>query len=93
MCVCDTEGPEAIWEDYPVARKPHKCCECSSIIGKGEKYQRIKGVWSGDFETFKTCMICYRVREEAKYQDKDLNECLAFGELWETVGTTYEYAA
>lgn len=91
MCVCG-ESPSWFVVEYPVARKEHKCCECSSAIPKGEKYQVSKGVWDGGFSSYKTCEICHKVRSKALANDHDLIECLAFGYLWETVGTEYEDA-
>ena len=89
MCVCG-ETPSFFVEEYPVARKEHKCCECFSTIAKGEKYQVAKGVWDGEFGSYKTCEICYKVRDEAIHKGRDLGECLAFGYLWETVGIEFE---
>lgn len=90
MCSCDDVGPTAYWENHPVARIEHKCCECHSPIEKGEKYQYIKGVWDGAFMTYKTCAICEKVREEAYFEG---GMCICFGDLWETVGSDFEYAA
>lgn len=49
---------------YPVARKDHKCCECNSIIQPGKKYEKIKGLWDGEFLTFKTCLSCFQIRDD-----------------------------
>ena len=71
-------------------QKQHICCECGSVIDPGEKYQRIKGVWDGDFATFKTCEICKNIRFEA---ESEIEECIAFECLYETIGSDFEYAA
>lgn len=85
------EDPTVFWLGNPVARKEHKCCECLSVISPGERYELAKGVWGGEFDTFKTCSICKAVRDEAnshlQYDEKIPFEC-----LWETVGAEYEDA-
>lgn len=48
---------------WPKARKEHKCCECSRVIGVGEKYQRWSMKWDGSVESFKTCLFCCEIRE------------------------------
>jgi len=63
-CSCDVDDyPEFYVEEYPVARKEHKCCECGEMIKKGQKYQKAIGKWDGDFDTYKTCMTCLKIRE------------------------------
>lgn len=90
MCYCELDdGPTIYWESRPVARKEHTCYECGSTIDVGEEYYRISGVWDGLFYTFKQCQICKNVWEEAIAEGF---ECICFGELWETVGSEYEYA-
>ena len=91
MCYCDiNDGPSVSWESHPIARKIHTCCECGSRIDPGEKYWLFKGVWEGEFLTFKTCEICENIRSEAI---SDGIECIAFECLYETVGSEFEYAA
>lgn len=67
-CACvyveDEGGSEFIKETYPVARKEHRCTECSCTIGIGDKYAREEGVWDGKFTTYKTCFSCLSLREE-----------------------------
>lgn len=65
-CDCsrdDGELPEFSVEEFHIARKEHKCCECGEIIKPGQKYQKISGLWDGHFSRFKTCMPCYNIRE------------------------------
>jgi len=90
MCtISGGEAPRLTRESFPVARKEHTCCECGSTVTKGEKYEKIDGLWD-DFETYKTCMFCSGVRISA-HSDFDLmsDEGFAFGELWECVGSDY----
>lgn len=71
---------ECYQEREPIARKEYKCCECGGIIPKGQKYERIKGKWEGDFETYKTCLICAEIRNVLS----DGN-AVQFGMLWSDV--------
>ena len=90
MCNLGSGDLPKFFECYhPVARKEHICCECGSIILKGEKYESFTGLWD-EFETYKTCSFCSTVRSMAT-GDFDLNsdEGFPFGELWECVGTDY----
>jgi len=86
-CACSAgdngEYPEFFNESFPVARKEHTCCECRETIPKGSKYQYVAGKWDGYFDTFKTCMGCYRVREDYfssgcpfEYLKEELQNCL-----------------
>ncbi len=67
-CSCDIgdigEHPEFYTESIVKARKDHKCCECGEIISKGQKYHRVAGKWDGEMLTFKTCIICTRIRDD-----------------------------
>ncbi len=65
-CDCSYEGcddPEFYQEEFPVAKKDHKCCECGEAIKPGQKYHKAVGKWEGDFDVFKTCMPCHSIRE------------------------------
>jgi hypothetical protein len=68
----------------PKARKDHKCCECGDIIKKGDIYEYVSGKWEGEFDTYKTCMICSRIRKDY---------CAPFGwlrdDLWDCLGVDY----
>jgi len=85
-CAChlEYEPPEFINFSEPVARKDHWCCECGEAIPKGTKYEYVAGLWYGFLDTFKTCLICARIRQE---------HCCCFGgvrdELWECLGMDY----
>ena len=90
-CSCDLDGPKVFWETWPKARKSHTCCECLSPIDIGEKYWRVAGVWDGGWNTYSMCKTCKDVWDEAVSEVPDL--CICFGELWDTVGVEFEYAA
>ena len=79
-CTCEIEidhdgGPTFYSGSDPVARKPHKCCECRRTIQPGERYERVSGLWDGDFEEFKTCYDCVSMRSA-------LFCTYCFGSLW-----------
>jgi hypothetical protein len=40
------------------ARKEHVCCECSCIIKKGEMYVYESGIWDGQPDSYRFCVIC-----------------------------------
>lgn len=66
-CIClmdDDPGPSLHREALPTARKPHRCGECRRKIQRGERYERVSGVWEGGWSTFKTCLDCRSVRDE-----------------------------
>lgn len=65
-CDCSVDGydyPEFYSEEFPTARKTYKCCECHQDIKPGQKYHRAHGKWDGRWETYRTCMPCYNIRE------------------------------
>ncbi len=75
----DYEIAECFFESSPIAKKPHKCCECGRIIEPGEKYIRESGKWTGEFSVYKTCIDCFSVREEM------FCEGYLYTTLWENV--------
>lgn len=60
------DGPQATLHHVttPLAKKPHECCECGRQIAPGEQYERVVGVWEGEFRTYKTCPDCLSIRNE-----------------------------
>jgi len=83
--MCDCDAPACWTEQYPVARKEHRCCECGGTIKPGEKYKLFSGVWNGRGASYKTCMTCQAVRKEwiARLSPGDCGPC--FGDLWSEV--------
>jgi len=45
-----------------VARKEHVCCECGETIQPGTRYERVDGVWDGEWSIFCTCLTCANIR-------------------------------
>ena len=64
MCSYDPESPECCEESFPKSRKEHICCECGSIIEKGEWYNLFKAKYSFGFKAYKTCEFCYMKKKE-----------------------------
>lgn len=67
-CSCvyvgDYDQPSCSNQTIRQAVKPHECCECKRVIGVGEKYEVISGMWDGHFSTYKTCKDCLSIRDE-----------------------------
>ena len=65
-CACvyigDYDPPEFCKSKIVTARKAHKCGECHKEILPGSKYEYDVGVWDGQFDTNKTCLICREIR-------------------------------
>ncbi len=89
-CSCDYDGdyPAFYSESRVRARKPHKCCECSGVIGRGETYRRATGCWDGRVSTFKTCADCLVVICDFGKATNGC-ECLELGRLAATMVQTF----
>lgn len=86
-CICvDNEGPNAdvFQERIVVARKEHRCNECHEVIPKGSRYEHVRGLWEGYWETWKTCIPCRNVRNS-------LFSCgFSYGMIWEDVREAFQ---
>lgn len=76
------ERPILYHEEFHVAAKTHRCCECGRDICPGTKYQRVDGLWAGEWNTFKSCSRCAHVRDEWFHVDP---EWVYFGGLSEVI--------
>ena len=65
-CGCDIEYPSVFSETFPVARKPHRCCECYQTINPRDLYQNCTLLFEGEWATYKTCERCSDLRESLK---------------------------
>ena len=77
------------------ARKPYACGECGDVIEVGERYEYVRGLWDGHYDTHRTCLPCTRIRDwycpsafvygEVREQ---ISECLGFDytKAWEDDG-------
>jgi hypothetical protein len=50
----------------PIARKIHRCEWCAGPIPKGEKHKQFKGMWEGEWQSWKMHNECY---EDASKND------------------------
>ena len=86
--VCDTgtgwPGPEFLDVRVRKTRKLRRCCECLCEIGVGERYEYVRGKWEGDWDTFRTCLTCARIRRDYGCSFGGLRE-----ELWDALGMDY----
>ena len=62
-CHCDVNQATVYWPSRPVARKTHRCYECGRQIRPGERYERVRGIWSDGPATFCTCVWCLAQRD------------------------------
>lgn len=90
-CVClnieSYDLPIVYRESFPVARKIYVCCECDGEIKPGEKYHLFKGLWKNGWNTFRTCLVCHRIREDffpCGYIFGEIQE-----EIWDNFGFNY----
>lgn len=88
----DNYDPAEIFdEEIRTARKEYKCCECNSVIQKGQKYQYVHGMWGGEWSTFKTCIPCATIRKQIfcswtyGYLWSDLIQYMADSTPWDEV--------
>jgi hypothetical protein len=74
MCDCsDFEAPAVFEEITRRSRKWHRCCECKGLIEPCQHYWESRGLWDGEWSTFRTCGSCYILRS--------LVDCFEFGAL------------
>lgn len=65
-CHCDNSA-EVYWPTRPIARKAHCCDECGRQIQPGERYERVRSIWSGyPPQTLRTCVYCLGVRDSVE---------------------------
>jgi hypothetical protein len=91
-CICgdfdfDGDSASVCETKMRTARKDHICCECSEKIEKGKKYEHSRGLWEGGWETYKTCEVCVRIRNDVycgRFIYGELRE-----EIWEAYGIDY----
>lgn len=79
------ERPGIYSETMQKACKEHKCTECRRKILPGETYQRVDGLWDGNWDHFKTCGDCMSMIEIFF----DARPC--FGDLWEEFYGEFNY--
>jgi len=71
-----------VWKE-PVARKPHKCCECDAPILPGEKYLQVNCAWDGEPYVYRQHLLCAEACELVRDSGMNDGECVYYGGLWE----------
>ena len=79
---CDWDGPKVYDESEVVARKEHRCVECSAPILRGEKHLVYRGMWEDYWGGGRQHLLCRDVCVWIRDVIQD-GECIAFGELQE----------
>ena len=63
-CIDDYDPPAFYHDEIRTARKAHVCVECGETVNPGDKYEHVVGKWEGDFNTYKTCEFCLKIRRD-----------------------------
>ena len=75
MCDCSDYPPTLYQCKNVKGRKDYRCDECLQIIEKGEQHEYIKGLWEGNFSSFRTCQTCRDMLRETGI------DCYCHGQL------------
>lgn len=80
-CYCEFDNPcRHVFEDKKrKCRKPRRCCECGTMIERGEVYAFFSGVWDEGADSFSTCLKCNDLRSRCEFA------CAGFGEIADQV--------
>lgn len=78
----DCELPQYYTCAEPVARKEHRCEECSVPIEKGERYLNVNGCWDGTPARFKQHLLCAEACMLIRDSGMNDDECISFGGLY-----------
>ena len=74
----DYERYENYTEEIRTDGVEHKCCECSSVIPPGEKFEICSGDFGGEHMVHETCMVCTEIGDHFACGDGRY-----IGQLWE----------
>ena len=77
--MCDCDWPVVCEHGFQKARKSHKCVECGNPIDIGEEYWKIRGLWDGEWATYKMCKSCKDLADIISSE----GICFCYGELFE----------
>ncbi len=77
--------PEFYSHSEPIAKKVHRCCECTAPIDIGEQHFHCCGKWDGDFLTHRQHLACMEACMLIRDAFGD-GECVGFGSLMEEWG-------
>lgn len=83
ICAIYDEITVLLSRKQPKARKKYKCIECRCLIQPGDTYERDVTLLDNDFDTYRTCLVCVRIRNK-------LFKCdWCYGRLWEDIHNVY----
>ena len=87
-CAIDFDGGD-IAVRYQVAmrraRKEYSCAECKGTINPGEKYEYVRGLWSGKYDTYRTCTGCLEIRDH--FCDGGFNHSYLYEQIGDCIGS------
>lgn len=68
---------------WVIARKPHRCEDCSRTIPKGERYHHWKGIDDDGWRTFNTCAQCHECASDlweidVRGEDENGDDCYPY---------------
>ena len=76
-CYCEPQSADggcSVWkQQWFVARKQHRCCECLETIEPGQRYERIFCVYEGEVSVYKTCEFCANEFERLSRKHNDFD--------------------
>ena len=80
-CFCEFENPceHVLVDKKRKCRKPRRCCECGTMIERGELYAYFCGVWEGRLDAYSTCEKCDDLRKRCEFA------CAGFGGIGDQV--------
>lgn len=58
----DGEAAKVFASKTVKAAKEHHCTECRETIAKGSSHEYAKGLWDGEWSTYRTCLSCVEIR-------------------------------
>jgi hypothetical protein len=73
----DGDSITVLFDGIIAGRKEYACTECRMPIAKGTRHELIKGMWEGDFCSYRTCLRCVEIRDHFACGSGWL-----FGEVW-----------
>lgn len=85
----DYDGDEATCfsEAFVTARKEHTCFECLDPIRRGQRHERVSGIWEGEWHTYRFCEPCSESSREF------FDGGRTFGVLWDGMEENWDQGA
>src|SRR5438270_4402360 len=76
--IFDGDPAEVFTQENRKARKQYECCECARTIRIGETYQICKMMYEGQWDTYRTCLICAEIRKAFSCEGESIG-----GSFWD----------